>query len=120
MDPHHLVAGITLSKAEHEARVLSRFECAEILELEGHPIGLFKVLREPGEWRLVQVQIVPSQQRAGIGGHLIGSLVAEARTEGVALSLSVLKANPARRLYERLGFVVVSEGQNVLNLRTGG
>src|SRR5438046_1557312 len=100
MDPHHLAAGITLSKADHGARVLSHFECAEILELGGQPIGLFKVLREPGEWRLVQVQIEPWRQRAGIGGHLIGSLVAEARTEGVALSLSVLKANPARRLYE--------------------
>ena len=29
----------------------------------------------------------------------------------MAVELSVLKLNPARRLYERLGFVQVSEGE---------
>ncbi len=35
--------------------------------------------------------------------------VAQARAEGVPVALQVLKVNPARHLYERLGFSVVGE-----------
>ena len=120
MEPHHLVAGIAHSPTEQEARVRSHFECAQVLELYGQRIGLLKVLREPNEWRIVQIQLLPSHQRARIGSNLISSVLAEARAAGVPLSLSVLKANPARRLYERLGFIVVSEGVNVFHMRAMG
>ena len=46
---------------------------------------------------------------AGIGTALMRALIAVAVDEGYpALSLSVALANPALRLYERLGFVAVS------------
>lgn len=43
----------------------------------------------------------------------------EAGQAGVAVELSVLKVNPARRLYERLGFVQVSEGEHSYLMRLG-
>jgi len=47
---------------------------------------------------------------AGIGTRLLRALLDEARARGVAaVSLSVQDANPARRLYERLGFVPVRD-----------
>jgi ribosomal protein S18 acetylase RimI-like enzyme len=55
-----------------------------------------------------------------MGSKLIRSVLAEARAIDLPLSLSVLKANPARRLYERLGFVVVAEGANVFHMRATG
>jgi ribosomal protein S18 acetylase RimI-like enzyme len=57
----------------------------------------------------MQIQLMPSLQGKGIGTRLLQSLVQEAREAGAGLKLSVLKANPARRLYERMGFVVVEE-----------
>jgi GNAT superfamily N-acetyltransferase len=120
MEPHHLAAGITPSLAEQEARVRSYFECAEILELRGQRIGLLKVLREPAEWRVVQIQLLPMHQHTGIGGSLLSSLLAEAGAARVPVSLWVLKVNPARRLYEGLGFVVVSESEDGFHMRAAG
>jgi ribosomal protein S18 acetylase RimI-like enzyme len=45
-------------------------------------------------------------QRRGIGSQLIGDLMEDARARGVPIRLSVLFNNPARELYERLGFRV--------------
>ena len=54
----------------------------------------------------------------GVGETLIRALIAEATNRGLRLSLNVRQTNPARRLYERLGFHYVP-GQVVIN-RTGG
>ena len=43
--------------------------------------------------------------------------VAAAAAAGVAVELSVLKANPAQRLYARLGFRVVGEEERAYTLR---
>ncbi|MDQ3289010.1 MAG: GNAT family N-acetyltransferase [Pseudomonadota bacterium] len=40
---------------------------------------------------------------------LLRKLMDKATAQGAGLNLSVLKANPARLLYERLGFVRVDE-----------
>ena len=117
MEQHHLAAGIPQSYAENEAKVRAHFECAEILELDGQCIGLLKILREPTEWRVVQVQLLPEYQGSGIGGRLLGALVAQARDAGVSIALSVLKGNPARHLYERLGFEITSEGERVFHMQ---
>ena len=53
--------------------------------------------------------MLPSLQGKSIGTKLLQSLVEEAREAGASLKLSVLKANPARRLYERMGFVVTPQ-----------
>jgi ribosomal protein S18 acetylase RimI-like enzyme len=46
----------------------------------------------------------PSLHGQGFGTQLIQSVITEARHAGASLKLDVLKTNPARRLYERLGF----------------
>ena len=49
----------------------------------------------------------PECRRQRVGSLLLGTLVNRARSDGHrAISLSVAAANPARRLYERHGFVV--------------
>ena len=53
--------------------------------------------------------MLPAYQGRGIGTALIMALVTEANQQRVPLTLQVLKVNPARRLYERLGFVVRDE-----------
>jgi predicted GNAT family acetyltransferase len=49
---------------------------------------------------------------------LVGALIAEATRRGLGLCLNVRQTNPARRLYERMGFQVVP-GMTVTN-RVGG
>ena len=44
-----------------------------------------------------------------MGEILLRTLIAEARDRGLRLCLNIRSTNPARRLYERVGFKVVPE-----------
>jgi ribosomal protein S18 acetylase RimI-like enzyme len=50
------------------------------------------------------MEIFPAHRGAGIGRHLLETLQFDAAHARRPLRLSVRKSNPARRLYERLGF----------------
>jgi ribosomal protein S18 acetylase RimI-like enzyme len=45
----------------------------------------------------------------GLGGAIVRSIVEDATRRRSPVRLQVLRPNPARRLYERLGFRVVGE-----------
>jgi GNAT superfamily N-acetyltransferase len=62
------------------------------------------------------IAVLPEQISQGIGGRLLARLLQDARPIHPAVALSVREANPARRLYERLGFVLVETTTN----RVGG
>jgi|SRR5580658_4231710 ribosomal protein S18 acetylase RimI-like enzyme len=69
------------------------------------PIGRRLVAAAPEEVRLVDIALLSAYRNCGIGTRLIQQLVDESAAGGVALSLQVLRGNPAQRLYERLGFI---------------
>ncbi len=69
------------------------------------PIGRLLVDRTGTEMLLVDVALVPEARGSGIGTRLLRALQAEAADKGVPLRLKVVLTNPARRLYQRLGFV---------------
>jgi ribosomal protein S18 acetylase RimI-like enzyme len=119
MNAHLLASGIIPSSGEHERRVFFRFDRAQIVELGNEPIGLLKVIRDGKHWHLAQIQLIPSLQGQGLGTRIVRSVIAQAVQAGASLGLSVLKANPALRLYERLGFVVVSENSHAFEMRLG-
>ncbi|OZI37267.1 hypothetical protein CAL29_02235 [Bordetella genomosp. 10] len=125
MLPHLRSAGAPDDEASLLARVEYRLEDARLAYLGDELIGLFKahemkdaVDGADGEkddaWMLVQVQIAPARQGQGWGAALIGRLLERAAAEGRSVVLHVLKTNPARRLYERLGFAVEGESGNGL------
>jgi len=60
-------------------------------------------------WTVNNIEIAPEWQNHGIGTWLLRRLLRQARGEGIPVDLEVLKVNPARRLYERLGFAVTGE-----------
>jgi ribosomal protein S18 acetylase RimI-like enzyme len=84
-------------------------EHTQIVVVDGQDVGWLTVQRTR-DIHLDSIYLVPSQQRKGIGTALLRSLIAEADKSGSVLRLSTAKINPARRLYERLGFIVVDEG----------
>jgi len=117
MDPLHRQAGVFQTPAEMEERVRSHWDEARVIEIDGRPVGLWKLWRQPEVWWILQVQLMPEVQGRGIGAALISGLMDEARSAGVALKLKVLSINPARRLYERLGFVIVGEDEHGLEMQ---
>lgn len=117
MNGHMIASGGEVSDAHHMARLMHRFECAEVLLHEGAPVGLLKVSRDPHEWVLIQIQLASGYQGGGIGAGLLAEVIDQAAREGVDLTLSVLKANPAKSLYERFGFVVERESELSYEMR---
>jgi ribosomal protein S18 acetylase RimI-like enzyme len=65
----------------------------------------------PGDaFYIAELHVDPDERGAGIGGTLLEAAVAEAVQRGrLLVSLTTTIDNPARRLYERHGFVVVDE-----------
>lgn len=118
MSEHFTRAGQTLSAAEQMARLQHRFDAVRVLSRDGRDVGMTKILREGDVWHLVQIQIVPALQGTGLGGAVIRNLLEEAARAGVAVSLQVLKVNPARRLYERLGFTITADTGHSYEMRT--
>ncbi len=72
-------------------------------------VGRLIVVRAEQAIRLADIALLPEFRRAGLGTLLVQELQAEAAQAGKTLQLQVMKNNPARRLYERLGFCVAGE-----------
>ncbi len=80
-----------------------------IILMDGQEVGRLMVDRAPSELLLVDIALLPEVRGHGIGGKLIRELQEEAAREGKAVRLTVVRNNPALRLYERLGFVTVGD-----------
>ena len=80
-----------------------------VVEIDGVPAGRFYVERWPGELRLIDIALLPEFRRRGAGTELLKRLFAEAAERNVLLTIHVEIFNPARALYERLGFVSKGE-----------
>ncbi|MGE0623241.1 MAG: GNAT family N-acetyltransferase [Pseudomonadales bacterium] len=109
MGPHLERSGRPLSPAEDRRRVQQDYQHIQILETDGVSIGMLKVIKTRDAWKVVQIQIVPDHQGRGIGSQVLAGLLAKAADADAPVVLSVLRVNPAKRLYERLGFRVVGE-----------
>jgi ribosomal protein S18 acetylase RimI-like enzyme len=84
-----------------------------IITVENHDAGYLAVRRTSNEIYVASLALLPRWRRRGIGTAPLEELAAEAAGTGTALRLAVRESNPARRLYERLGFKVVSsEGRS--------
>jgi ribosomal protein S18 acetylase RimI-like enzyme len=81
----------------------------DVIEVGGEPAGRLYVHRGEHDVRIMDIAIAPAFRRRGIGTRLLGALIDEAAAEGRKLSIHVEANNPARTLYERLGFAPVGE-----------
>ncbi len=78
--------------------------------VQGTRVGVVQIEETLSEISLHQIAILPEYQRHGIGTAIIQSLMTQSLAVRKPLRLSVFQANSeAGRLYERLGFKVVSE-----------
>jgi len=76
----------------------------DVVEVDGRPAGRLYVHRGPSDIRIMDIAMTPAFRGRGIGTRLVQSLIAQAQASGRKLSIHVEMNNPARRLYERLGF----------------
>jgi GNAT superfamily N-acetyltransferase len=89
-----------------------------VVEVDNQRAGRLRITRTADYIELSGIQLIPEIQRHGIGTAIIEDLKAQAAAAGIPLELGVEKDNPeARKLYERLGLVQVSETEEEYRLR---
>jgi GNAT superfamily N-acetyltransferase len=77
-----------------------------IFEVDASPIGRIIVDWTAREGSLcVDLAVGPKYRRRGVASAALKAWKAVADTQGLACTLTVLRNNPARELYARLGFV---------------
>ncbi len=87
-----------------DTRDLSRYE---IIVRKGQDIGCIRIDDQQDLLFLDYIALLPKYQNQGFGTELVREILTRAARRGVPVRLRILKVNPARALYERLGFQVV-------------
>jgi ribosomal protein S18 acetylase RimI-like enzyme len=77
----------------------------EIVEVGGCRAGRLCTDRSGEAIHLIDIALLPEHRCRGLGGAILRALLAEATEAPIPVGLHVELHNPARRLYERLGFV---------------
>jgi len=90
-----------------------------IVTADGIDVGWIQQRPDRDTIFLASIYVVPTMQRKGIGTDVIQTLLGLARERSQAVTLAVMKINPAVALYERLGFRITSEDEYKLYMRAG-
>lgn len=111
MGPYVEATWGTWDDAVQRDRVADTFSaCTHQLIYIGNELaGVLAVKRHPDHLQLLKVFLLPAFQRQGLGTMLVKQVIERAESDGLPVRLRVLRVNPAKALYERLGFVVTHE-----------
>ena len=86
----------------------------QIILVEENPVGALFIesdeTRPADNLRMLLMQ--PNWQNRGIGTAVLARAIESAHAHRRRVELRVIKNNPARKLYDRLGFAVVGEDEN--------
>ena len=81
------------------------YDATQVIVAYEVEIGRLIVERRQHEVYLGLIEIAPSHQGRGIGGHIVRGVLDDAFADGKRVCLNVLRVNTAAyRLYRRLGF----------------
>jgi ribosomal protein S18 acetylase RimI-like enzyme len=94
----HLHYGIHYADAE-------RF----VVEREGERIGRLYLHRRPHEHGVIDISLLPAWRGRGLGSALMADVLADAAAAAKPVRIYVEKNNPARQLYDGLGFRPIGE-----------
>jgi ribosomal protein S18 acetylase RimI-like enzyme len=78
-----------------------------LVDKDGQPVGRLLLDRRPECWRIVDVAVSVASRGRGLGSGVLRQFQKDAAAAGARLELQVAPLNPARRLYERMGFCAV-------------
>ena len=81
----------------------------QIITLAGVDVGMISVEERNEDVFLRAIEIHPAHQRQRLGATIIQQIIVDAAVKSKPVRLQVLKVNPAKRLYDRLGFSVIEE-----------
>ena len=112
--------------ATQDAKFERQFVLPEvrIIVLHDQDVGYLQVVEEPDAVLLKELHVAASFQNRGIGTEVLRrqggdtlDIVDLCRARGKPVAVGVVKFNPGRALYERLGFRIVGEDVQKFYLR---
>jgi ribosomal protein S18 acetylase RimI-like enzyme len=89
-----------------------------LIERKGKAIGRLYLhpTYSDGSMRIIDITMLPEWRNKGIGRQLLQDVMVYAEQEGRLVSIHVESFNPAMKLYQRLGFQLVSKTNEVYHL----
>ncbi|WP_084250329.1 GNAT family N-acetyltransferase [Sphingomonas mali] len=81
----------------------------DVLERDGVPVGRLYLNERRTRAHIVDIALMPGSRANGIGTAIITALQDYARARGKGVDIFVERTNPARSLYNRMGFNVIRE-----------
>jgi ribosomal protein S18 acetylase RimI-like enzyme len=114
-----IIRQLKLDIAAQTANLRERWKAGEvgIITCDAADIGWMQSSVQDGAFYLEQIFIDAAFQQRGIGTRIISGLIEQATQAGRPVTLGVVKTNPARRLYERLGFRTTHEDDRKFYMR---
>ena len=114
-----IIKDLNLDMDPQTAALRQRWDVAEvrIVTLDGVDIGWLQSFVKDDALFLGQLFVDRTLRGRGFGTQLVKSLIEEAARGGRAVTLGVVKTNPAQRLYERLGFRTTHEDERTFYMR---
>ena len=88
-----------------------------IVQVNGRDAGLLEVEENEDQFFLARIEVLPELQNRGIGSAVIRSILEDAEKRKKSVFLQVLRPNPARALYTRLGFCVCGETETLYKMK---
>lgn len=95
----------------HYQQAYGNADFLAVCDPDGRPLGRLYLQRSAPAHLIIDVSLFPAVRGHGLGTALIADVQRQAAAQGCGVMLHVLQHNPrARRLYDRLGFVVGEQG----------
>lgn len=83
-----------------------------IILVDSKKVGVYAVhITENGDLFINEISILKEYQHKGIGRKILEEQLKENKQKGIRTILQVFKENPAKTLYEKLGFKVYGENE---------
>lgn len=114
-----IIERLQLDMKRQDESFVNQWKATEvrIIVVAGEDAGWLQVTQADDSFFLGQLYLEKLFQGQGIGSYVVQFLINKARQEQKAIALGVVKINPARRLYERLGFKITHEDQYKVYMR---
>lgn len=81
----------------------------KIIMVNGNSVGVYATGYLDGDFFIEEINILKEYQNYKIGSRILTNQLEENASKGIVTKLRVFKNNPAKNLYERLGFKVYKE-----------
>lgn len=94
-------------KADYERKFPNGLQ--QIIYCKKQAIGRLYTNETENNIHIIDIALLPKYRNKGMGKFLLQQLIAKAKKQQKTISLQVIKTNPAKNLYNRLGFVTIKE-----------